>query len=191
MARRITGASPRFKARAAGAGYLLSVLSAVFAESFARGKPAFAAGLVAVALYVAVTLLVYGIFKAVNKALALLAASLNLVCLTFEALRLQPVGVNVALVFHGLYCLLIGYLAFRSSFLPRVLGPLMAAAGLAWLTSLSPRLAAYLSPYNVAVGFLGVGSLMLWLLVFGVNLQRWQEQACAVAEPGSRRASDP
>jgi hypothetical protein len=87
--------------------------------------------------------------------------------------------VDIALVFHGFYCLLIGYLIFRSTFLPRILGALMAFAGLAWMTFLLPPLANYLSPYNVASGFLGEGSPMLWLLVMGVHVERWPERASA------------
>jgi hypothetical protein len=55
---------------------------------------------------------------------------------------------NIGIVFFGFYCLLIGYLIFRSTFLPRILGVLMAFAGLGWLTFLSPPLANYLSPYK-------------------------------------------
>lgn len=86
---------------------------------------------------------------------------------------------NIGMVFFGFYCLLIGYLIFRSTFLPRILGALMAFAGLVWLTFLSTPLANYLSPYNLASGLLGETSLMLWLLVIGVNVQRWKEQASA------------
>ena len=65
---------------------------------------------------------------------------------------------------------------------PRILGVLMAFAGLGWLTFLSPPLANYLSPYIVVLGFLAELSLMLWLLVMGVNVQRWKEQASAARE---------
>jgi hypothetical protein len=57
---------------------------------------------------------------------------------------------------------------------------LMAIAGLGWLTFLSPPLVNYLSPYNLALGLLGEASVFLWLLVMGVNLERWKEQAIAV-----------
>ena len=79
------------------------------------------------------------------------------------------------LVFFGFYCLLIGYLIFRSTFLPQILGVLMAFAGLGWLTFLSSPLANYLFPYNMVPGLLGEGSLTLWLLVVGVNEQKWKE----------------
>jgi hypothetical protein len=157
------------------------VLTAVFAEGFVRGKLLYAAGLIPVACFVVVTLLLYQLFKPVDRSLALLAMLSNLVSLTFEVLELHLRGVNIALIFHGLYCLLIGYLAFRSAFLPRVLGMLMALGGLAWLTDLSIPLTNHLSPYNVVSGFVGEGSLMLSLLVIGVSGQRWYAQASAEA----------
>ncbi len=53
----------------------------------------------------------------------------------------------------------------------------MAFAGLGWLTFLWPPLTNYLSPYNLAPGMLGEGSLIVWLLVKGVNVPKWVEQA--------------
>ena len=84
---------------------------------------------------------------------------------------------NIGSAFFGFYCLLIGYLVFRSAFLPRILGVLMMFAGVSWLTFLYPPLANSLRPYNLAPAILGEGSLMLWLLALGVNVERWKEQA--------------
>jgi Domain of unknown function (DUF4386) len=179
MMKRINDASPRLKARIAGALYLLSFLTAAFTELFARGRLNFAGGLIAVLGMVVVTLLFYDIFKPVNHRLSLLAAFFGLAGLTFEALRLQPRGVNVAIVFAGFYCLCIGYLIFRATFLPRALGALMALAGVAWLTWLSNSLVKHLSPYNLAAGALAELSVFLWLLVMGLNAQRWNELASA------------
>jgi hypothetical protein len=53
----------------------------------------------------------------------------------------------------------------------------MAFGGLGWLTFISPSLAQSLSPYNMAPGILGEGVLTLWLLIMGVNVQRWHQQA--------------
>jgi hypothetical protein len=94
-------------------------------------------------------------------------------------LELNTQAGNICVVFFGVYCLLIGYLIFRSAFLPRILGVLMEIAGLGWLTFLSPPLANDLSPYILVFGFLAELSLCLWLLVKGVNVQRWKEQASA------------
>ncbi len=94
-------------------------------------------------------------------------------------LRLFVECFNISFVFFGFYCLLIGYLILRSSFLPRILGAGMALAGLAWLTFLSPPLVHSLSPYILIPGILGEGSLTLWLIVAGVNASRWEEQAAS------------
>ena len=168
MTAQIHEASPRTKARLAGALYLLSVLTAVLAEAFVHGRMLYAAGLVPVLCFAAVTLLLYQIFKPVSRNLALLAAAFNLVSLTFESFEWHLGDINIALVFHGLYCLVTGYLVLRSTFLPRILGMLMALGGLAWLTNLSPSLVLEVNPWNVVLGFLGEGSLMLWLLLVGV-----------------------
>jgi hypothetical protein len=97
--------------------------------------------------------------------------------LAFLFLELYGQAVNICFVFFGVYCLLIGYLIFKSAFLPRILGVLMAFAGLGWLTFLSPPLSNYLSPYIQVLGVFAEGSLMLWLLVMGVNVAKWEEKA--------------
>ena len=178
MMERISDASPRRKARIARVFYLLNIVTGAIAL-FVSGRLGLAANLIAAACYVVVTLLFYYIFKPVNRSLSLLAAFFSLVGCTIGALssfHLAPVHIN-NLVFFGSYCLLISYLILRSTFLPRILGVLMAIGGLGWLTFLSPPLANYLSPYNLAPGILGEGALTLWLLVIGVNAQRWKEQA--------------
>ncbi len=86
---------------------------------------------------------------------------------------LHTQALNVGLVFFAVYCLLIGYLIWRSAFLPRALGVLLMVAGCGWLTFLWPPLAVSLSRYVQGLGFLAELSLMLWLLVKGVRAQRW------------------
>lgn len=103
-----------------------------------------------------------------------------------QALALLFLEVNdqaaaIALVFFGFATLLRGYLIFRSTFLPRALGVLSALGGFGWLAFLSPSLGYRLFPYIVAVGLLGAVATIVWLLVFGVNEQRWKEQAAAAA----------
>jgi Domain of unknown function (DUF4386) len=176
LIQRIAEASPRFRGRIAGGLWLLSFLLVAFTESFVHGPLNIAGGLVAVSGMVVVTLLLYGIFKPVNKGVSLLAAFFNVVALGFEALRWQPRDVNVAIVFSGCYCLLLGYLIFRSALLPRILGLLMGFAGLGWLTYLSPPLANYLSPYNLGFGVVGEALVMLWLLLIGLNTQKWASE---------------
>jgi len=185
---RTTEVSPRFKGRMAGVFFLLSAVTAAFTEMFVRGRLNVAGGLVAVLGMIAVTLLFYDILSPVDRSLCLLAASFNLVGLVFEALRLQPQGVNIAIVFDGFYCILIGYLVFRSPVPPRILGALMVLGGLGWLTFLLPPLANYLSPYNLAFGLLGEGSVCLWILLMGVNVRRWNGQASSAGKLSSMAA---
>jgi hypothetical protein len=111
---------------------------------------------------------------------AFTAEQLQALALVF--LRLNAYAFDTYLVFFGLWCFLIGLLIFRSTFLPRILGVLLAIAGLGYLTFLSPPLAKYLFfPYIAAAAALGEIPLLLWLLVFGVNAQRWKEQASTAA----------
>jgi len=94
-------------------------------------------------------------------------------------LKVNDHGAAIALVFFGFYALLTGYLILRSTFLPRFLGVLSVLGGLGWLTFLNQPLGYRLFPYIAVLGILGAVALILWLLVFGVNEQRWKEQASA------------
>lgn len=106
-----------------------------------------------------------------------------------QALALMSLDVGdqigyISLIFDGVFLFLIGYLIFRSTFLPRVVGALVALAGLGWLTFLSPSLANELYTYLQVIGVVGEAALMLWLLVLGVNSERWWERARAAHLPG-------
>ena len=170
---------PRLRARLAGVFYLGTIVTGSLA--FALPGVRLAANLTATACYVAVTLLFYGLFRPVSRRVSALAAVVSLVGCAVGALgafHLDPLRVN-SLAFFGVYCLLIGYLILRSTFLPRVLGVLMAFGGLGWLTFAWASLASRLSPFNMLPGVFGETCLTLWLLAFGVNVERWHEQAGA------------
>ncbi len=181
MVERVAETWPWPGARITGVVYLLYFLTAVSAEVFvgqARLVAYDALNLIAYAFYIAVTLLFYQMFKPVNRSLSLLAALFSLLGCATDVLglfNLAPFKIS-SLVFFGPYCLLIGYLIFRSTFLPRILGVLMALAGLGWLVFLAP-LANSLSTYLKVLGGGAEASLMLWLIMKGVNVQRWKEQA--------------
>ena len=85
-------------------------------------------------------------------------------------------------VFFGFYAICMAWLVLGSTFLPRPIGLLMALDGLAYLTYsfadlLAPGFAAHLIPWILLPSLLGEGSLCLWLLVAGVNVERWEERA--------------
>src|SRR5438270_10803822 len=93
-------------------------------------------------------------------------------------LKVTDQGAAMALAFFGFYALLTGCLIFRSTFLPRILGVVSIIAGLGWLTFLYPPLGYRLFFYIAPFGLLGAVALILWLLVFGVNEQKWNAQSC-------------
>jgi hypothetical protein len=101
----------------------------------------------------------------------------QLQALALMDLKLEAHAFNVYILFFGFFLVLIGYLVFRSTFLPRIIGVLLAFAGLGYLTLLSPPLAKSLYPFYLAPDTLAEPALVLWLLVVGVNVQRWNEQA--------------
>jgi hypothetical protein len=95
-------------------------------------------------------------------------------------LKLNSYSFSIDLVFFGLWCVLTGYLIFKSTFLPRILGVLLTISGLGYLTYLYPPLAYRLFfPYIAVASALGEIPLELWLILMGVNVQRWKEQASA------------
>jgi hypothetical protein len=102
-------------------------------------------------------------------------------------------GILVAQVFWGLWLLPLGFLVFRSGFLPKLLGVLLVIAGVGYVIDSGTQL---LSPGLAMIGqftFVGEVLFTLWLLIKGVNVARWQ-QAAAVRIPGaepSENASEP
>jgi hypothetical protein len=156
-------ASQTAKARIAGAFYLVSILSAIAAEAFIKGRLLYAAGLIPVLCFTVTTLLLYSIFQSVNRPIALLAALSNLIGLALEAVEWHVFGLNTAIILHGIYCLLIGYLVLTCNFLPRPLAIPIMLAGLAWLTALTPQLVHGIHAYIQIVGFAGEAATMLGL----------------------------
>jgi hypothetical protein len=106
----------------------------------------------------------------------------QLQALALLLLKLNGRGTSIAMVFFGFCGVLNGYLMIRSTFLPRILGAVSVVAGVGWLTFLYPPLGSRLFLYVAPFAILGAAALILWLFVFGVNEQRWKEQAHAAVE---------
>ena len=243
-----TPASPRTYARIAGFLYLIVIVAGIFAEILVRSRVVvsgdaaataqnilaheqlfrwgFAAELIAGLCVVLLIMLLYELFKVVNRRVALLAVFFSLVggsiegaaslghfaplillkrghdlgvspellqAQTYMALELQGIGYAVALAFFGGTMLARGYLIVRSRLFPRIIGVLLAIEGVAYLANsfadfLAPEIAATVFRF-LMVSALGEVSLCLWLLVMGVNEQRWKEQASAAADWRSERAT--
>jgi hypothetical protein len=109
---------------------------------------------------------------------ALTAAQLQALAAAF--LRLNAYAFDIHTVFFGVWCVLTGYLIFKSTFLPKVLGILLIVSGLGWMLYLSPPFAVPLFPFIAAASAIGEVPLELWLIVVGLNEARWKEQASSV-----------
>jgi hypothetical protein len=97
-------------------------------------------------------------------------------------LKVNDYGAGIALIFFGVSTMLKGYLIFESTFLPRILGVLGILAGVGWLSFIYPPLGYSLFPFIALAGLIGAAVQIFWLLVYGVNEQRWKEQADAAAD---------
>jgi hypothetical protein len=164
-----TLSSPGCRGRLAAILYFAAVAVAVYFEFIASG----AMGIVSIALPVAcsaaATLLLCSIFWTINPRTVVVAAIINLISLAFESLEVHPFGFHLAMVLHGVYAVLLGWLMLRSRALPRTLAAMMAFAGLVWLVYLVPPVAKAISPWNTAVGLLCEAAPMLWILAMGVR----------------------
>jgi len=106
----------------------------------------------------------------------------QLQAMSLAALKLQLQVFPIGMVFFGIQCISIGYLVAQSTFLPRILGVILAIGGTCYVIAsfanfLAPSFGPHLVPFMMPVALIGEGSLGLWLLVKGVNVQRWNEQA--------------
>ncbi len=109
--------------------------------------------------------------------------------LMFVFLRADEYGFGIGLIFFGCACLVLGYLIWRSTFLPRMIGALMQVAGVCYLIDsfalvLAPKVAGRLFPAILVPSFIAELSLCLWLLLRGVDVQKWQA-AARVAPPAA------
>ncbi len=99
--------------------------------------------------------------------------------IAYLALQLQNVGLLISFVFYGLDEMLSGALIFRSKFLPRVLGALLALAGFCYFADgfvsfLSPSLSTRIYPYIIYPCAPGEISIALWMAVMGLNLVKFR-----------------
>jgi hypothetical protein len=105
----------------------------------------------------------------------------------YLSLRVFDYGYMIALAFFGCFCLIIGFVIFRSTFFPRLVGPVIAIEGVLYLVNsfahfIAPAIGARVFPF-LAVSGLGEVSFCLCLLIAGVNVQRWTEQAARSNSP--------
>lgn len=93
-------------------------------------------------------------------------------------LDLHEVGIQIAGLFWGLWLFPMGYLVFKSNYIPKIIGILLIIGCFGYLID---SFAFFLFPnFNMTVSqftFIGELVLPLWLLIKGVNVTQWQKFA--------------
>ena len=83
-------------------------------------------------------------------------------------------------LFFGLHLVVLGYLVYRSGYIPGILGALLVVAGVCYLVqSFGNLLAPTYGEILTFIGFLSIVEVAfpIWLVIKGVNAERWQERA--------------
>lgn len=101
--------------------------------------------------------------------------------LSYLSIRTHAHGFGIGLIFFGFACLIVGYLVFKSGFLPRVIGVMMVVAGFCYIFNsftliIAPGLGAKLYPAILIPPFIGELSFCLWLIIKGVKVDAWREK---------------
>ena len=96
------------------------------------------------------------------------------------SVRSHTFGFGIALIFFGVECVIVGYLIYRSGYMPRAIGVLMEIAGVCYVVNsfallLAPPLSSRLFPAILIPALIAELSLALWLLVKGVNAEKWDQ----------------
>lgn len=109
----------------------------------------------------------------------------QLQALSYLAIKAHGFGFGIGLVFFGFASLVRGVLIFQSGYLPKALGVLLAIAGSSYLVNsfallLAPAFASAIFPGVLMPALVGELALCLWLIVKGVNMEKW------VQRPGAR-----
>ena len=93
-------------------------------------------------------------------------------------LDLHEQGVFIAQIFWGLWLFPLGYLVFKSGYIPRILGVLLIIAGIGYLID---SVTFFLFPnFDVTISLFTIwGELLfaLWLLFRGVDVEQWEKRA--------------
>jgi len=166
-------------------------------------RMAFATDLSDLLLYLTVGIILFTIFRPINGPVALAMLLLNSVSVPIQALNmlshgavillatqsqfamvssptmllllldLHRVGYLIAQIFFGLYLLPLGYLVYRSGYLPRLVGVVLMVGAAGYAAGVGFSLAAPGFQSSLATAFGLVGGIaelvfLLWLLIGGI-----------------------
>jgi hypothetical protein len=97
-------------------------------------------------------------------------------------LNLHQLGISIAGIFWGLWLFPMGYLVFKSGYIPRILGIFLMIGCVGYLID---SFTIFLLPnyeVNIAIfTFWGEVLFPLWLLIKGVNVEQWKKRCLEYA----------
>lgn len=101
--------------------------------------------------------------------------------LAFTLITASAFGQSLFTMFYGVATVLLGWLIWRSTFLPRVFGILLIFVGIGFTarTFLLVLAPAYASTLLLAAAAVAFPPLLVWLLLKGVDVAKWRERAAA------------
>ena len=96
-------------------------------------------------------------------------------------LELHESGVVIAQIFWGLWLFPMGYLVFKSGYIPQTIGVMLMIGCFGYVVDsltffLFPNFGVTFAEYL----FIGEVALPLWLLVMGVNVERWEKRTLSL-----------
>jgi hypothetical protein len=141
-----------------------------------------ACGVIGITVGAGLTVRDLGIVSVLRAAESAPADAAQLNAVARSAIMAFGLGFKVSMVYFGLQCATVGYLIARSGFIPRIVGILLGVGGSFYVISsltymVSPALGSVLSPIVIPAAFLGEGTTTLWLLLKGVNVDKWRQRA--------------
>ena len=98
-------------------------------------------------------------------------------------LDLHKYGIQIVGIFFGLWLLPMGYLVFKSNYIPKIIGVFLIITCLGYLVDfvnffLFTSVDVVISEFT----FLGEVLMVFWLLIKGVNVEQWEKRALESAE---------
>lgn len=97
-------------------------------------------------------------------------------------LEMHEFGIQIAGIFWGLWLFPMGYLVYKSNYIPKLIGVLLMVGCFGYLLDsvlfiLAPGLGVTVSQFT----FIGEIALPLWLVIKGVNVAQWEKQTLKLA----------
>ena len=96
----------------------------------------------------------------------------------------HSIGFTIGIAFLVLHVLILGYLIYQSGYFPKLLGILFIAAGVGYLFDTTGLLLVpgYTTTPDLIAMVIAIAEIAfpIWLLVKGVNSDRWQNRALAI-----------